>query len=1159
MSFKNMGVRTKIMVGVCVPLLALLVIGGGSIKSLIKTSGRVEHTYTVLEEAMEITGSAVDMETGMRGYLLAGKEEFLRPYREGEKAAYEKIRSLRKKVGDNPKQVTKLEDIEKTVREWQEKVVKPNIALRRKIGDAETMNDMAKRVGEARGKKYFDKFRSQINTFISRENDLILERQKASDTAKTDSAVTLGTLNKARQWVDHTYKVIASAELILAHAVDMETGMRGFLLAGEDEFLEPYNIGKKHFFEEIHELQKTVEANLPQVRKLEEAEKLIQEWIDQITMPAIALRRQVNNGIKTLDDVDAYISEKKGKRHFDAFRKKIAAFTQVEADLIVRRGKSADDAAASIVTNLETMNHANRWVDHTHNVIQKAMEILAAAVDMETGMRGFLLAGKKKFLEPYADGEKRFSNLVSELKRTVSDNPVQVTLLGEIEETMIAWKKDVTEPAIALRRKIGDTETMDNMADLIGKAEGKKYFDEFRKLMSEFRHEEEGLMKIRREKNAATTDRTVQGIKWGLLTAVILGMAIAFFVASRITRPLAESVVFVQSVARGDIETEIDIDQKDEIGILADALRDMKSNISGQAAAAQCIANGDLSVQVNIRSDKDVLAKSIQNIISNIQALTDDANMLAGAAVDGRLSVRADPEKHGGEYAKLIRGVNRIIDSLVSHLDSVPMPVFIVGRDFRIRYINRAGAGLIGLPQESLISTECHSHFRTSDCQNEKCATSQCMRLGHSVTSETDAHPQNNLLDISYTGVPLKDADGKIIGALEMFTDQTEIKRAARLVRKQADYQTAEVNRLIETLDMMADGDMNTEFVGTATNDDTHAIGENFRKIGRALNSMITRLNEVVVSVKSAADNVSTGSREISSGSEEMSQSSAEQAGSAEQVSASMEQMTSAISQNADNAMQTEKIALKSAEDAQEGGKTVAETVLAMKKITEKISIIEVIAAQTDLLALNAAIEAARAGTEGKGFAVVASEVRRLAERSKKAAAEISQLSVSSVEIAEKAGEMLARLVPDIRKTAELVQEIAAASSEQNKGAEQINVAVQQLDQVIQKNVTLAEEMASTSGELAGQAEHLRDMTEFFTVDDTVRNTGTYPEKSAGAIQKKSGKIRARASVRAGAKHKPEDRKNADTAKTKLAVGYDFEVDKAGGNFDDMDTEFERY
>ncbi len=250
-----------------------------------------------------------------------------------------------------------------------------------------------------------------------------------------------------------------------------------------------------------------------------------------------------------------------------------------------------------------------------------------------------------------------------------------------------------------------------------------------------------------------------------------------------------------------------------------------------------------------------------------------------------------------------------------------------------------------------------------------------------------------------------------------------------------------------------------------------------------ALKDMVARLKEVVAQVQAASDNVASGSEEMSSSSEELSQGSTEQASHLEEITSSMEQMGSNINQNADNAMETEKIARQAAQDAEEGGRQVQDTVRAMKDIADKISIIEEIARQTNLLALNAAIEAARAGEAGKGFAVVAAEVRKLAERSGEAAKEIGERSASSVEVAEKAGLMLEKMVPDIRKTAELVQEISAASREQTAGTGQINQAISQLDQVVQQNASSAEEVSSTSQELASQAEQLQSSMSFFKVN----------------------------------------------------------------------------
>jgi methyl-accepting chemotaxis protein len=275
----------------------------------------------------------------------------------------------------------------------------------------------------------------------------------------------------------------------------------------------------------------------------------------------------------------------------------------------------------------------------------------------------------------------------------------------------------------------------------------------------------------------------------------------------------------------------------------------------------------------------------------------------------------------------------------------------------------------------------------------------------------------------------------------------------------------------------MAEGD----FTRTLEIDQKDEIGI----LAASLNEMVTKLSQVVGEVSQATSNVASGSEELSSSSQSLSQGATEQAASLEEISSSMEEMTSNIKQNAENALQTEKIAQQAARDAQESGSAVTQAVAAMKNIAEKISIIEEIARQTNLLALNAAIEAARAGEHGKGFAVVAAEVRKLAERSGAAAGEIGELSTSTVAVSEKAGVMLTKLVPDIQRTADLVQEITAASNEQNSGAEQINKALQQLDQVVQQNASSSEEMASTAEELSSQAEQLQQTMSFFQVSST--------------------------------------------------------------------------
>ena len=531
------------------------------------------------------------------------------------------------------------------------------------------------------------------------------------------------------------------------------------------------------------------------------------------------------------------------------------------------------------------------------------------------------------------------------------------------------------------------------------------------------------------------------------------------------------------------------------------------------------------------------IANNIQGIIKKVVLQTSE---LVDAAVKGKFSTRANLEDTNIEFKGIVLGINQTLDALVNFIDSMPLPAMVIDNDFNILYMNLTGAQIGGRQQSQLIGTKCYDFFKTGDCHTENCACTKAMRTSAKATSETISNVGNLKLDISYSGIPIKNNEGKVIGAFEVVTDQTAIKKEFNKSRKIGEYQSIQAKKLTENLNVFAKGDLNISLVSDSSDEDTIVAKQSFDQIYSALDELVQAnrmiiekakmvaqgdltvslqkrsendelmgtLDEMVkansamiTEFKIAIENIVSASQSMQSVALQLSEGSNEQASSTEEVSSSMEQMGANINQNADNAKQTEKIALQASKDIDEGSKSVMITVEAMKKIADKISIIGEIAEKTDLLAINAAIEAARAGEQGKGFAVVAAEVRKLAENSQIAAKEINELSKSSVKIAIDSGTLLQKIVPDIQKTAMLVQEIAAASLEQNTGTGQVNSAIMQLNAVTQKNAAASEEMSSSAEELASQAELLSETISFFkTETDTkidVRSKRTQQQETS--------------------------------------------------------------
>ncbi|MBT4889249.1 MAG: HAMP domain-containing protein [Rhodospirillales bacterium] len=579
-SFSNLKTQTKILLGACSPLVLLAMLAGlviFNIGSIMDANKKVDRTHVALSDVKDIVSSAVDMETSMRGYLLAGQESFLDPYKQGEAETYKSFEALQDSVSDRPDQVDRLIEAEKILKSWQSDVTEPNIALRRSIGDAKTMNDMADLVGEERGKVYFEDFRNKISSFIDREVKLLDTRRAEFEAAKTSVAEKFAQVEETAKWVDITNDVLASTARLKSHVITMESSLRGFLLTGEDEHIGPYNGTKSFFFAETKTLQETLADDPKQAKAMAKIEKVLRLWDEKIAMPAMDLRRQVNDGALASSEVEVLVKQKKGKKYFTAFNSMIQRFGDAQLILMNERQKAAKAAGVAVSENLATMAKNEARVARSYVVIGMANSVLAAAVDMETGMRGYLLAGKEGFLTPYTKGSERFDGLVDELQETISDDTDQVALLQEMSQVIADWKSNVTEPTIALRRQIGDAKTMDDMADLIGEARGKVFFEKFRAKMAEFTDVEKDLMVVRQGDNESTVTNTYSMISGFVVIGMLIGIGIAFFVGRAIAGPVKSMTESMGRLANGDLEVSIPAQENhDEIGDMAKAVQIFK-------------------------------------------------------------------------------------------------------------------------------------------------------------------------------------------------------------------------------------------------------------------------------------------------------------------------------------------------------------------------------------------------------------------------------------------------------------------------------------------------------------------------------------------------------------------------------------------------------
>ena len=376
--------------------------------------------------------------------------------------------------------------------------------------------------------------------------------------------------------LDHTHQILDDANAIMTSAIDMETGMRGYLLSGKESFLEPYLKGEQATYDQLDVLRKRVANSPRQVVRLWEVERILHEWQNSVIHPAMALRRIIGDA-ETMNDIALLVAEGRGKVLFDKFRQQIKHFTDLEQGI---REKYHTKFHAVIEKRNRLLKDDTQTIEallHTDDVITQVLQLKSRALDMETGMRGYLLTGREAYLATYELGEDQFLATLENLRKTVSGEPQMEKQLEAISHTITTWEDEVIRPMIKLRRKIGNAKTMDDLADLVAEGKGKTFFDQFRKIMADFKAEEEQLMARQKAEYQATSQRINYAILISLFAALSIGGGASYLIGGDIAKPIYQIADTLQLLAKGKKSVDIPgIGRGDEIGQMADAAQVFK-------------------------------------------------------------------------------------------------------------------------------------------------------------------------------------------------------------------------------------------------------------------------------------------------------------------------------------------------------------------------------------------------------------------------------------------------------------------------------------------------------------------------------------------------------------------------------------------------------